>query len=274
MIYLGHYEEDIFLSLAKEEAMIELVKKGVGSLFFTARVLKPSITIAENEDIRDINLEKCLRDGIHLARRMGPGSAIWLDKGVLSYFFISPKTSVLEEFKLHEKLGYKIALALKSFGINPVYVGEKFSIALGPRANDVISGNAVILKRDYFLYHGILALEKWKVKRFKKYLVLRRNENIDEEKLIAELPAIYEKISRSITPKEISWQIAKYISEDMLLLASPYLKERWLNLAEPLVMKYKRSLESFSGIGITRSNMGFCLIALSETWQEKNFYQV
>lgn len=277
-IYLGHYREDIYTLLAKEEAMHALTKEAKAPLLFTGEVSRAAITIAEYEDINDIHVRQCLSDRIDFTRRLGGGSVIWLDHQMLLYFLTVPvepaSYSDFMKFQFHQAWGRKIALAIKNMGAKNVYVGERFSIALGKSPRHVISGNTVMLKRGYFSYHGVLVLDALPVEAIKKYVVLRKTQKIDEGEILSYLPSLSAVLGKGIEPEDAAQKIVEALSDHNFTTASQdelaYLGMESRRLRE----KYVSRSWIFEPARITKTNAGFCLIAFSESWDEKNFYAV
>jgi lipoate-protein ligase A len=277
-LYLGHHRDDIYTLLAKEELMYQWVERTRIPLLVTAEVSRPAITIAEREDIHDIRFQECSRDGIDFTRRLGGGSVIWLDGGMLVYFVVIPvppsSYTDFMKFQFHQALGRKIAIAIKELGAKSVYVGEKFSIALGKGPTHVVSGNTVILRKDYFSYRGVLVLNKLDVGSIKKYIVLRKNPEIDEEKILSTLPSISEVVGKDISPRAVAQLVMEALTDHRYRIATRREVRRINANVEPFRKKYRDYSWIFEPERITKRNAGFCLIAFSESWDEKNFYEV
>ena len=277
-IYLGHFKEDIYTILAKEEAMCQMVADTRRSLLMTCEVARPAITVAEREDINDLRVERCLADGIDFTRRLGGGSVIWLDERMLNYFFVASVGSLqptdLEKFKRHQELGRKVALTVKGLGARNVYVGERFSVCLGRGPRYVIAGNSVILKKGYFVYHGVLVLDTLNIDAIKKYIVLRKNATLNEEEILSGLPSLYGAIGRKIAIKEVALRLAHKFTDGDFRAPTTQEAGSLEDASKPFVEKYKNSSWIFNPPSITKRNAGFCLIAFSESWDEKNFYAV
>lgn len=277
-IYLGHFIDDIYSILAKEEVMYSLVKETGNPLFMTCQVSNPSITVAEREDIRDIRVELCEKDGIHFTRRLGGGSVIWLDDTMLIYFLVVPtkefSLSDLAKFKFHQEWGKKVGLALKAVGAKNVYIGERFSISLGKGPKRVISGNTVIIKKGFFSYHGVLLLAGLNISAVRKYIVLRKTEKLDEEEILSELPNLKEIVGRKINPEAMAPILTQHITDDNFRKATLEELKNIEARSLPIKEKYKSHSWIFEPQSITKRNAGFCLIAFSDSWDEKNFYRV
>lgn len=279
LIYFGHSRKDIYSILAEEEAMLQLTQDWGKPLFMTRMVSRPAATVAEREDINDIKTQECAEKGIDFTRRLGGGSVIWLDDGMLAYFLTIPKDwigsrTLANEFAFHQEISKRIAIAIKNFGISRIYVGEKFSIALGPAPKYVISGNAATIKSKYLAYHGVLVLRKLDVATIKKYIVLRKNEKVDEAELLVSLPDLRSATKKTVSAKQISCLLAESISDKNLRRATRSERKMLTTSARGLVDKYKNPSWIFEPESIIERNAGFCLVALSETWKEKNFYPV
>lgn len=277
-IYLGHHQDDIYTILAREEAMHQIVADWGVPLLMTCEIKHPAVTIAEREDIKDIRVEECIKDGIDFTRRLGSGSVIWLDNRMLAYFLVIPKEKHFKNleggFKFHRNTARKIALALKGLGISEIYVGEKFSISLQPSPNGVISGNAVSIKGGVLAYHGVLVLDKLNLEAIKKYIVLRKNERVDEEKLLAQLPSLNQATGKKYKAKEVAIVLVREVADGEYRSAAPDETKQLEVLAESFMEKYKSHSWIFNPPLIIDKNAGFCLIALSEEWKERNFSQV
>ncbi len=277
-IYLGHHRKDIYSLLAMEEAMQGMAAKEGLACIMTAQVSRPAITIAERESAADIRTDRCAADGIDFTRRLGGGSVIWLDENMLIYFITGPRPearrrNLAEEFSFHRKLGERIAAALKDLGAPTVYTGEKFSVCLGKGPQYVVSGNAVILRKGYFSYHGVLVLRKLNVKAIKNYVVLRKTDRVDEEVLLSRLPSLSEAVGRDLEAKEAAAQLTRKLTEGRFRDAVSEERERIENDCRLLKSRYESRSWIFDNQPIRDKNVGFCLIALAETWQEKNFYK-
>jgi lipoate-protein ligase A len=274
--FYGHYQEDIFRFLASQEFFISRTSQFSNQVVIrTAEIAKPAITLARNESLTDIFYQNCLADGIDLTRRQSGGSVIFLDKNLLLYSLIFPSRffPVLNLPVIHQEIGGKIALALKDLGVQKVYLGEKFSIALGKGPQFIISGNAVRKTKDYLLYEGILVLEPLNLEAIQRYIVLRKNEKVNEADLISQLPSLFQVCQRKINPQELGEKIADRISgekwqvlkeeefpdfkEKIKVLEEKYKSSQWLHLKEA-----------------RQKDLGFCLIALLPEWQEKNFQEI
>jgi lipoate-protein ligase A len=272
-IYFGHDTLDIYTALSIGEILKKESEKNKIIFFRTFQISPPAVTIAANEDISDIFLENCEKDGIHYTRRFSPGSVIYLDENVLAYSVTFP-SDYIRSIKLHDHFGTLIAYGLKNLGIDEIYLGEKFSIALSPSPSGVISGNSWEKRNNYGIYHGVLILNGLNVDVLKKYIKLRKNESVDEEKLLRKLPSLRYALKKEIDPVEISENIARRILEEYEIMEKRY-KEEIIKKAKKISYKFKdREWINYGKRQKKYKNLGYCLIALSEEWKERNFRRI
>ncbi len=266
-VYFGHDELDIFTSLGIDEVLKERAKD---SIFFRTYQINPAaVTIAEDEDISDINLEACMKENLNYTRRPSKGSAIYLDESVLCYTIIFPNYFV-PSLETHEYFGTRIASALKEISGNDIWLGEKFSIAISPSIYGVISGNSWenLSRKGYGFYHGLITIKKHNVESIKRYIKLR----VGEEEILKSLPYLnlanysLENVSVKLAEKILGRDYEVINNEEKLEivqrgkdLGKRFADEDWIK---------GRSLK------IRSSGLGYCLIALSEEWKEENFKKI
>ncbi len=272
-VYFGHDEYDIYTGLAVGEILKEKTKQIGNSYFRTFQLIKPAAVIAVHEDISDIRTEQCIHDGLDFTRYPTAGSAIWLDAGILAYSITGKSKGNIGLTQVHKNYGGQIALALKDLGIKKIYLGEKFSITLSPSPEGVISGNSIELKNPLF-YHGVLVLRKLDVDAINKYIILRK-QPVDELNLIRQLPSFYSAVGKEISPSEISKRMVHRLSDGKYTPMSEEEHQEILEQAKILGEQKYRSREwVFKSTNRKNRNLGYCLIALTEEWKEKNFQEV
>ncbi len=275
-VYFGHNRYDVYTALAVEEILNKRNKLNGNSYFWTFQVTTPAAVVAKHEDIADIYTQTCIESGKHFSRREGNGSVIWMNEDILGYHIITKKKiHELDEREIHRKFGQKIALSLKNYGLKEIYVGDKFSISLLKDPSGVISGNSASLQGTSLIYNGVLVLKKLDAESIQKYLRLRKTDSVDEFALIKRLPNFYDALQKVVPPEELSLQILQSISNGKYRIADNDERGEVLNQAKILAEKKYRSNDwIFNQPHIRQKNLGFCLIALSEEWQEKYFYEV
>jgi len=240
----------------------------------TSEIVRPAAVVARHEDISDINTHQCSVDGIDFTRRLSNGSVIWLDDRSLAYFLIAPwgtPTEINTE-KIHQNFGRKIGLVLRDLGVQNVYIGGYgfTTICLGKGPQYVVAGNSAGLRGGRVSFQGILVLERLDLESIKRYIVLRKNEKVDEEGLIAQLPNFYDVVGEEISRKELALRIVHRLTDGNYRLATQEELKEVTEEAKLIEPKY-RSPDWIFDSGNGERNKGFCLLIRSEEWKGKNF---
>ena len=199
---------DPYLNLAIEEYLFDTADEDVFILWQNA----PTVVIGKNQNAyAEIDLDLAKERGIHIARRITGGGAVYHDLGNLNYSFISPSHNgegldfahftapIIETLAL---MGLSASLS----GRNDLLVGDK-----------KFSGNAEYSKNGRVLHHGTLLFDS-------DLSVLSDVLRVDEEKLASKairstrsrvtnlLPLLNPSIGIR-TADDLKVKIAEYIIE-------------------------------------------------------------
>ena len=115
---------------------------------------EPTVVIGKNQNaFVEINREYTDKNGIHIARRITGGGAVYHDLGNLNYTFISKRS---EKGSIDfEYFTRPIISALKSLSVYAVLSGRNDILVDGKK----ISGNAQYSTEDRTLHHGTLLFD-------------------------------------------------------------------------------------------------------------------
>lgn len=134
---------------------------------------EPTVVIGKNQNaFAEINTEYVKEKGIHIARRITGGGAVYHDLGNVNYTFISKRQSNSDiNFDFFTQ---PIIELLKKEGINAKLSGRNDILVEDKK----ISGNAQHTKGDRVLHHGTLLFDS-------DLSILSKALNVDEEKIKA-----------------------------------------------------------------------------------------
>ncbi len=231
-----------YLNLAIEEYLFNNSDDDVFMLWQN----EPTVVIGRNQNAHvEINKKVVAEKGIHIARRITGGGAVYHDLGNLNYTFISSGGSRTLDF---EYFTAPIIEALGSIGVLAELSGRNDLTVLGKK----ISGNAQSVKEGRVLHHGtilfdtdldmlssVLNVDKEKIKS--KAVKSTRSRVTNIKPLLAEkmditkfIALISDFIVSSFSPKVIAPPHKKEISE----LVQRNSSDAWLYPASPLFSDY------------------------------------
>lgn len=157
---------DIYYNLALEEYLFHQVKQGEQILFLWSN--SASIVIGKNQNIwRECRVGIAQADGVHIARRMSGGGAVYQDEGNLNYSFLCMES----DYSLSEQQDILIQ-ALRECGIHAVRSGRNDLI---DEDGCKISGEAYRQKGARCLHHGTI-LHSVDLQRMERYLSVSREK--------------------------------------------------------------------------------------------------
>ncbi|MEX0988003.1 MAG: lipoate--protein ligase [Bacteroidales bacterium] len=138
---------DPYFNLAAEEYLL----KNFNDSFYFQYVNEPSVVIGKHQNaLAEIDTEFLKNHGIHLARRISGGGAVYHDHGNMNYSFITTeKPGDLVKFETYTA---PVIAALDQFGVN-AFLGKRNEI-LADKGK--ISGTASHVFKSRVLHHGTL----------------------------------------------------------------------------------------------------------------------
>lgn len=155
-----------YYNLAVEEFLL----KHSDEEYFMLWQNEPTVVIGRNQNaFAEVNLAYAKEKGIHIARRITGGGAVYHDLGNLNFSYITSKSEEGIDFK---RFTTPIMDALQEMGLSPVLSGRN-DILISERK---ISGNAQTVFKDRVLHHGTLLYSS-------DSEVLSSVLNVDKEKL-------------------------------------------------------------------------------------------
>ncbi len=189
--YLGFNRIDQFTSLAMDELLRERAESG-DTFVRMFKIDPPAVTIAQNEDLVDVDSELISKKGIALTRRPTPGSAIYIDQNVMCVSIATPTNGYTDAFDAHRKLARRIAQSLRELGLPPLYLGNWFSIRTtdGLQKPNVLAGFSVDWDVKSFLYHGVIMQHRQDQELLPQIIKMRNMGGIDEESYVRNLPVL------------------------------------------------------------------------------------
>jgi lipoate-protein ligase A len=271
-VYFGHDRTDVYTALALDDALTEKAAE-TGKWFIRSyEFAKPSITLGVSEDVSDI----IPFEGLDHTRRRTGGSAIWLDESSLAYAIVQPRKSFDPDVEnAHHFFAHKIGLALKELGLPEVYIGRRYSISLSCDQYGIISGNSGYNTQNAFLYHGVIVVKQLNIDAISKYIKLRKTETVDEREMISRLPSLEKALGTEISKERLGRLIAHHVSSGNYRNATESERQDIFLRAQQIANETYRNKDWIIGKGVsTRSNLGFCLIALTDEWKEEKFYSM
>ena len=149
MKFLELKTKNPYYNLALEEYLFEKTEEDVFMLWQN----EPTVVIGRNQNVyAEVKLDKAKENGVHIARRITGGGAVYHDLGNLNYSFISVGESRGLDF---ERFTAPIISALKDMGVSASLSGRN-DIEINGRK---ISGNAQCKKEGRVLHHGTLLFD-------------------------------------------------------------------------------------------------------------------
>ncbi len=140
---------DPYLNLAIEEHLFRNSRDDVFMLWQN----EPTVVIGKNQNVyAEINTELAEKRGIHIARRITGGGAVYHDLGNVNYSFITDARGEGIDFKSYTA---PIISALASLGVDCTLSGRN-DLMLGDKK---ISGNAQFTSNGRTLHHGTLLFD-------------------------------------------------------------------------------------------------------------------
>ncbi len=133
---------------------------------------EPTVVIGKNQNaFAEVNIDYAREKGIHIARRITGGGAVYHDLGNVNYSFISSREKAEIDFEFYTR---PIIKSLKNFGISAKLSGRN-DLCIGEKK---FSGNAEHTKNNRTLHHGTLLFNT-------DFSALSKVLTVDEEKLKA-----------------------------------------------------------------------------------------
>jgi len=152
-------QNDPFLNLAIDEAVLQLVGKGKSPDSFRTWVNTRTVVIGRNQCPElEVNFRACTKYGVAVARRLSGGGAVYHDSGNLNFSVYLCQTHRLARdgvVEMFRNIGQAVASSLEELGIDAEFKvpntiqhhGKKFS------------GMAAVVKWGAVLVHGTLLVE-------------------------------------------------------------------------------------------------------------------
>lgn len=195
---------DPYLNLAIEEYLFEYSNDDIFMLWQN----EPTVVIGKNQNAHaEINMSYLKENGIHIARRITGGGAVYHDLGNINYTFISSKNQKNEiNFEYYT---LPIIKSLKNLGINAKLSGRN-DLTVDDKK---FSGSAQHAKEGRVLHHGTLLFNS-------NLNILSNVLNVDEEKIKSK--AIKSTRSRVINLKELLGDI--FSAEEFINYISEFIK--------------------------------------------------
>ncbi len=151
---------DPYWNQAVESHLLERAANRPAILFLWRS--RPAVVIGKNQNPwRECHLEAIQRDGVHLARRVSGGGAVYHDEGNLNYSIIVDRAGY-EEKKQFDV----IRRALRELGMD-VNVQNRTSLMADGRK---VSGNAFCFRKQSVLHHGTILVDS-DLDRLSEYLI-------------------------------------------------------------------------------------------------------
>lgn len=158
--------KDPYFNLAVEEYLL----KYCDGEYFLLWQNEPTVVIGKNQNVfAEVNVPYTKEKGIHIARRITGGGAVYHDLGNLNFSYITDKAEEGIDFKRYTM---PIMEALKEMGLEPTLSGRN-DILISEKK---ISGNAQTVFKNRVLHHGTLLYDS-------DADVLSLALNVDKEKL-------------------------------------------------------------------------------------------
>ena len=140
---------DIYRNLAAEEYLFRELPSGHCS--FVLWRSRPSVVIGKNQNPwRECHLPVMTAEGVHLARRISGGGAVFHDPGNLNFSFIIDR-----RYYDFDRQIQVVCSALQGLGIDAVTGPRHILLAAGRK----ISGNAFYYRRNTAMHHGTLLFD-------------------------------------------------------------------------------------------------------------------
>ena len=154
---IGIERRDPVYIAAMDQAIYEECSEGRSPPTLVYHNWDPSITIAKNQLLTDLNLEKCDMLGYKVVRVGSGGKAVvHFPDTEFSYSLFIPSSGKIDITRVYQTYCGKICDALTSLGLPLVRV-EKNDIYVG---NKKIGGNAQVVKKHATMQHGLILYEK------------------------------------------------------------------------------------------------------------------
>ena len=149
MKYLELKTKDPYFNLAVEEYLFDNSTEDVFMLWQN----EPTVVIGRNQNVyAEVRLDEAGKNGVHIARRITGGGAVYHDGGNLNYTFISVNSQGGIDF---ERFTSPVISALRSLGVD-AKLGGRNDIEVSGRK---ISGNAQCKRGNRVLHHGTLLFD-------------------------------------------------------------------------------------------------------------------
>ena len=156
--YIGT-SEDPYYNLAVEQHLLETVEDNCCILYLWQN--KNTVVIGRNQNAwKECRTAELETDGVHLARRLSGGGAVFHDLGNLNFTFLVPTA----DYDLDKQLGVIIE-ACRALGISAEKSGRNDILADGRK----FSGNAFYEHENRSYHHGTMLIDV-DMSKMSKYL--------------------------------------------------------------------------------------------------------
>ncbi len=196
-----------YYNLAVEQFMFEKTQEDVFILWQN----EPTVVIGKNQNVNaELDFDYVREHGIHIARRITGGGAVYHDLGNLNYSFISSTEKEGIDFACFTK---PIIDALTSLGVKAELTGRNDIEVEGKK----ISGNAQYTKSGRTLHHGTLLFDT-------DLTVLSNALHVDEEKIKSKaIRSTHARVTnlKSLIPINSMEEFIQAITASVILKYSP-----------------------------------------------------
>ena len=265
-VYFGHDTFDASMNMAIDDVLRNMSAQRSQCFVRFYDFERPALILALVEHPSDI----IAANGYDITRRTSNGSVILCDERTLSYSIIVPR-GIYNITTMHSKFGARIGKSLKEYiNHDAISIGEHFSVRIDGRT---IAGHGQYAGHS-MLYHGILALQPWDMKKIAESIRLRNGEY----EFIQSLPsvadyvegmdkhALVSKLLAGITDEKyetISPELRNDIIRNASQIAPFYRSEDWIQFGPYHDRPDARHLLE------RRSGLGFCFADFLTPEQEK-----
>src|SRR3989338_4241094 len=167
-VYFGYDKFDAFMNMAIDDTIRNLSEKTQQSFVRFYDFERPSLILAYVEHPSDVIAGHA--DGYDITRRLSNGSVILCDERTLAYSIVAPRNRY-DLTTMHETFGARIGRSIKELiRQDEVAIGEHFSVRVN---NRTIAGHGQRAGPSV-LYHGVLAVRPWDMKKIAASIRLRQ----------------------------------------------------------------------------------------------------